>query len=514
MRELLSVLIVDDELPLRQELRLFPWEEHGFELAGEAENGDEALHFCRDFLPDIVITDITMPVMDGMELFRSLRAELPATQVILLTCHSEFAYAREALKLGAVEYLEKVALDEADLAAALRKAKEAFDRERAIRRSAEEKRRREQAKSLTRLAKGSGDGREAAEWLQAAFGVALPMRLAALHVETKAGDRLLVSRELEEALGQPERPRFPFAWLPAEDGVYMLIALEEALRQPAGELRGQLEAALAWLGGELDRRLPFLSDAIRLYAVVSEPVRRPDDFAGVYAAVTREHPQRFYDAASRVFIAGAASSAAEPDAAALAAMRERLRTAGRDRAKLAELLGGELPRWAAKLRIGAEALRVFALDWLREWQRENGAAGRAAAAAKAVAAARTAAELAAALVHEVEAAAGAPRKLRKEIADAKAYIAANLEKPITLVVVAEQVGLSPHYLSRLFREETGISFNDYITKRRIDRAVHLLQTTSLRVYEVASAVGIPSYRYFSATFRDYTGAAPTDYKKG
>ncbi|WP_052486968.1 helix-turn-helix domain-containing protein [Gordoniibacillus kamchatkensis] len=120
----------------------------------------------------------------------------------------------------------------------------------------------------------------------------------------------------------------------------------------------------------------------------------------------------------------------------------------------------------------------------------------------------------AAVIREVESGNGPKVLERREIVQSKAFIEANLHKSLSLSLVAEEVGLSAHYLSRLFREETGCSFHDYVTQTRIKRAVHLLRTTSMRVYEVANAVGMPSYRYFSATFREHTGASPTEYKRG
>ncbi|UUZ94822.1 response regulator [Paenibacillus sp. P25] len=73
----LTVLIVDDEQPLREELRMVPWPNFGAELAGEAENGEEALRLCEVLQPDVVITDITMPVMDGLELAKRIREPVP-----------------------------------------------------------------------------------------------------------------------------------------------------------------------------------------------------------------------------------------------------------------------------------------------------------------------------------------------------------------------------------------------------------------------------------------------------
>lgn len=257
-----GVLVVDDELPLRQELRLFPWKEHGFELMGEAENGEEALLLCRRIKPEIVITDITMPVMGGLELLRMLKEELPEAKVILLTCHSDFEYAREALRFGAVEYLLKVTLEPEELLNALRNAKAASLREQAL-------------------------------------------------------------------AAKPAQP--------------------------------EMKADSLW-----------------------------------------------------------------PD-------------------------------------------------------KEMGRDGRTA--------------------------------VRKEIEEAIGYIKENLHHPLSLNVVAEHVQLSPHYFSRLFREETGISYQSYLSGKRMEKAAYLLRTTSLRVYEVAYEVGIPSYRYFVSMFRDYAGIPPTEYKK-
>lgn len=262
---LLKVLVIDDELPLRQELRSMPWTALGAELVGEAENGEEALGLCETLQPELIISDITMPIMDGLELFRQVKKRYPLTQFVLLTCHSEFHYAQEALKLGALDYLTKLTFDEDDIKAAVEKAKEKIQREADFRQYEQDKTRMEPSQ-------------------------------------------------------------------------------------------------------------------------VQVQVQEPEE--------------------------------------------------------------------------------------------------------------------------------GQARKIRKEVQRAQKMIETKLGEPITLTSIAEEVGLSSYYLSRLFREETGESFNDYVTRLRMEKAVHLLQTTQLKVYEVAEQVGIPSYRYFSQIFRNWTGVAPTDYKKG
>ncbi|OGX60992.1 MAG: hypothetical protein A2189_03165 [Paenibacillus sp. RIFOXYA1_FULL_44_5] len=117
------VLVVDDEVPIRQSLGMFLRAQHDFELVGEARNGEEALAICKDLEPEIVLTDIVMPVMNGLELTRSIKQWKADVQVILMTCHSDFDYAREALVLGANDYLVKGTYREDELLASLNKAK-------------------------------------------------------------------------------------------------------------------------------------------------------------------------------------------------------------------------------------------------------------------------------------------------------------------------------------------------------------------------------------------------------
>ncbi len=101
------VLIVDDEKPLLDSLRRFEWEKHNCRCVGAADNGETALLLCRRLMPHIVITDINMPVMNGLTLLHHLQRELPNIRVILLTVYRDFAYAQEALRYGAVDYLVK-----------------------------------------------------------------------------------------------------------------------------------------------------------------------------------------------------------------------------------------------------------------------------------------------------------------------------------------------------------------------------------------------------------------------
>lgn len=105
---MMKVVVVEDEELVRRGIVLaVDWTAVDCVVAGEAANGEEGLEVIRRCQPDLVVTDIKMPRMDGIEMVRQLRAEGSTACVIILTAYSDFAYAQSAVKLGAVDYLLK-----------------------------------------------------------------------------------------------------------------------------------------------------------------------------------------------------------------------------------------------------------------------------------------------------------------------------------------------------------------------------------------------------------------------
>lgn len=103
-----SILIVDDEWTIREGLkRTVPWKEWGIEIIGTATNGNEALEMLTQFHVDILLTDIRMPGISGLELIERCRSQFPDLMLVLLTGHDEFEYAQKAIKLGADDFLLK-----------------------------------------------------------------------------------------------------------------------------------------------------------------------------------------------------------------------------------------------------------------------------------------------------------------------------------------------------------------------------------------------------------------------
>ena len=119
----IRILLVDDHDMVRRGLAVFLLAYDDLVLVGEAANGVEALEKCAELLPDVVLMDLMMPVMDGITAIRSIRERFPATQVIALTSFSEEKLVENSLQAGAIGYLFKnVSVDE--LAAAIRAARD------------------------------------------------------------------------------------------------------------------------------------------------------------------------------------------------------------------------------------------------------------------------------------------------------------------------------------------------------------------------------------------------------
>lgn len=121
----IKVMIVDDEILAVEDLRdLIPWEKLGYEISALTTDSEEALKLFNLMRPEIVILDIVMPVMNGLELSKKILDIDPAVKIILLTSYSEFEYAKQAIELGVFNYILKREVNEENLLKLIQKAKE------------------------------------------------------------------------------------------------------------------------------------------------------------------------------------------------------------------------------------------------------------------------------------------------------------------------------------------------------------------------------------------------------
>ncbi|UUZ94824.1 helix-turn-helix transcriptional regulator [Paenibacillus sp. P25] len=279
--------------------------------------------------------------------------------------------------------------------------------------------------------------------------------------------------------------------------------------QSMTELMGKLEA-------ELERRLPYLSEAVKLITIVSDPIASVEQLYSALKETTPRETALFYHRSGQAIAVHTA--ARETSLISLkdkADVERRWTQLAEQPGELVAYVQEEWAAWAASHKVLPAELKAWAVQL---YGRVCAASGREEPEPETGLArlleAQSVSQLAGDLSGLIEAVPGEPRKCRREVRLAKRILSERLAEPLTLTSVAEEVGLSSFYLSRLFREEVGESFNAYLTRLRVDKAIRLLQTTPLKVYEVAERVGIPSYRYFSVLFRNRTGVSPTDYKKG
>ncbi|MCZ8523901.1 MULTISPECIES: response regulator [Paenibacillus] len=506
------VLLVDDEPLARMGLReTFDWEGHGYRVVGEASNGRSALAWIERGEVDILITDIAMPVMDGMELMREARGRFPSVKIILLSCHSDFAYVREGMRMGATDYLLKPTMQPEDLKEVLGKARSQAEEERGIRElmeSREQARRREELeKSFTRLLLG-----EAADVPPSAglswFAESYRAVVAELDGATKLRSE--------------------------EGGIYTEIMLEE-LQESWYEVCGEEGIALR-AGAEqlilvvrsIDRLERFQAGAAGRGCSLTLGVSGPASGSGAFRQAVREARAaarlRFYEGPGAIRHYGEAD-AVNPGSgtAAQEAALTRLEAAyAAGRPEEAQALLEELAASWARHRTAPSEVRRQARCLLAGLRSPAEAGSRAAERIESIPGLESVEEVRQLLrqalepLREPEAQAGGAEEAglhRRIVAQALTYLKSHYTGNISLQDVADHVAVSRNYFSELFKKVTGHNFIDHLIHLRLEHACGLLRTTTLRVYEVAELSGFNDVKYFSKAFKKVMKVSPADYRE-
>ncbi len=127
----ISIAIIDDESLVRLGIKSsVEWENYGYEIIGEADNGQNGLEMIQQKQPDIVLLDICMPVMDGIEVLKRLQQMEIDCKVIILSCHDDFHFVKEAMKNGAYDYLRKNEINSANILNILEEVRQSVREER------------------------------------------------------------------------------------------------------------------------------------------------------------------------------------------------------------------------------------------------------------------------------------------------------------------------------------------------------------------------------------------------
>ncbi|WP_456289233.1 response regulator [Paenibacillus sp. AK002] len=509
------VLLVDDEAIARTGLRsTFDWEKYGYRLVGEASNGQRAMKWIINGDLDILITDIAMPVMDGLELTRRTRELCPWVKVLLLSCHSDFEFVREGIRLGASDYILKPTLDADSLGTVLDHMRLKLEEEKQMQRILTEHEQQQ------RLNKKKAAGKML---FQALSGE--PDALAKLEAWNHNGSYLLAVLQLDSDLGAAAAGIQPKDWQ-EEIERFMGQLYDQAPEALAARLETDRIAVCLPLRDEANGQASGDEGAIRL------PIRSTMGLSRRYnsmdklqeafreAAESLEglffHPDQQILRAEELPLTDADSTQERP-AAELHALRAALTVGNMDISE--ERLQSIMQRWRpgrmkkpAVLREAEELLSLLAMLHLPGGPPlpQIGEVGklRSVEEVKKLVLQGFHALREEAMRHPV------PESTLHEriVLQAVQYIKARFTEPISLQEVADEVAVSRNYFSELFKRVTGHNFIDYVIDLRLKRAKELLSTTSLRVYEVADRSGFNDVKYFSKLFKKMVGMTPAEYK--
>lgn len=426
---MLRIVVADDEPIEREAVRhLLARYLPDMTVVGEAGTGGQAVELVEQFQPDVVLMDIEMPGLGGLEAVREIKQRSPRVRCIIVTAYDHFHLARNALQLGVLDYLLKPVKRETMVEVLSRLAAEVAD-ERARRQA--ELRRKEQWHHLQslaerELARALVNGADAARsrpllevlGLQFEAGIALAVAPAAPDLSAAAREQAL------RQIGTVAHSLCPCAVGVWEDGpVPVVLELEPPLEEDA--------ALLTWAAGVARR----LRDRVR-------------EQTGIQVSV------------------GVGGIAGSPGLLP-ASWRQASRALGGDAVPAGAPAGEDAdePTPASGQGSGPDGSPP-----------------------------------------------GAPAAMAAAAERARAYIRSRYAGPVSLEQVAQEVSLTPVYLSRLFKQVTGENFIDYLTRVRIAGAQTALADPTVSIKDVAQAVGYPDPNYFSRVFHKVTGTSPTEYR--
>lgn len=515
-----NVAFVEDEYMVRANVaRSRIWQQDEFCLIGEASNGEDALTLLEAHPVDILLTDIRMPFMDGLELCAAVRERWPAIRIVILSGYSDFSYAQQAIRLGVSEYLIKPFKAD-DLLRVLRSQKESIEAEQAERRL---RGHFALQKFLSDLASGflsEGEARRQSDiWgldlfhsgyiaavASVSFGAARSSQQEALH-------GLDLMQAVEALLGGR---RDVFVFSKAADDIRFFLAGEgDELPAQARCLAAALQDALLACDGVKDC-------AIAISRTQHSLLRLGESFAEAQFALTIR-PQ----GEERTIL----------DVRDLNGdVTLQTLTLGTEEELLRGLLcyGGaqDIPPFLAQLRekyLSCSALLFIhiGLDMLstvRETLTELGVDNAAFSLDNYLLELGLCMDrhdldgffdlldrlLRAALAARI---ALRGRKNGAVIALAQQFVRENYHVPgLSLTDVAQHVSMSPSYFSSLFRQETGQTLIEFITFTRIEQAKRLLGDPARRTTEISFDVGFTDPNYFSKLFRKVVGVSPREFR--
>jgi len=535
----MKALIVDDEKHVRDAIRLLvEWERYGIDEVFEAPEGESAIRIIEAERPDIVFTDMRMPVMSGVELLEWIHRHRPQAKTIVISGHDDFDFVRHTVKYGGMDYILKP-IDEGELNEALAKAVQSWHKEN-------EARKQNQIRSIeinrikpaywdklfSGLIEEAGKYESFAEHFEREFRVAAKPetgRTAVMSIDTlprfirdKFGSHLdllffSLTNIANEVL-QRDRSGYAFRhWNSPHELVVVCWHSPETLED---RIRGINEGIRFVLGGSLDAGIgtmqPFpggLKDSYR-EALAALRQRNLLETPGRMLHYGAGQPQRFmplpfsrFEADFRSALLSAREDQIESVTDQWIAAIEPLSSITAEQMELwnheytvfkSRCIGEFLPdEESASPLVPQDAdSPIFPLD----------DSGRLSLRLLRDEVARDLIRLSVVLAKLAQ----RERNIIRDIAD---YIERHYHEEMTLQHISDRFYLSREYISRRFKQEFGENISDYIARVRIEKAKQLLLSPNLRIAQIAEIIGYQDEKYFSKVFKKMVGQSPNEYRK-
>lgn len=535
----IKVFLVEDEMVIRRGIKnSIDWEKEGYIFCGEASDGELAYPMIIKEKPDILITDIRMPFMDGLELCKLVKKELPNIKILILSGYDEFDYAKEAIRLGVTEYLLKP-ISSGKLLEALNGVSESIRREKEdkdlVRKYMEEMRENtehEKQKFFEQMIAGNLSMADALETgkkyemnLSAGMYNLLLFRFTLGKENRKSGELLGEAEYAIEKL--TERLEYVFEFQRGVEGwAFLLMAdNEEQMSERVKELSKDLEeimknySTIAYFGG------------------IGQPVARLRELEESFREAERALAARFTMELNRIISVEDIRMAQNVDTLddieitsfgeieKTRTMLEKFLNNGAEDEidEFVDVYINELPEENLKSVLMRQYIIMDAYIVMMSFcEKIEGIEGEMQAQSK---------ELKNSMktIQTLEEIKNYIRMLLKKIIGVRDTISGRrysdiieiakdqirktyMSDEISLNTIAAEVGMSPSYFSSIFSKEMGKTFVEYLTEIRMDRAKELLMCSSMKTSEIGYEVGYKDPHYFSYIFKKTQNCTPKEFR--
>lgn len=512
---MIKILITDDEPLVRAGIKsVIPWNKYGFEVIGEVWNGEDAYQKILELKPDILITDIKMPKMDGIALLKRLKIEHIPIQSLVLSCFDEFELVREAMKYGAHDYILKLSIDPEKLLEVLNEIKQTLAT-KDIPLSSNVNVNQDDLKYLfvNKLSKQGFSSSEQVNnvihnislsiQLENYYMVLLSLDAFPLMAPDDNRDRMIYNLLTQLCQRYPGNEivsmdrREYLMILSAGENPFLFHQISAAMEQYAN--RSTFFGISSCLKDYTDFHLGYTQAEEALHAATFYQHKGPVS----YTKLTEERfPSINASTAQKLYIY--LSSADGNQAVSLVK-------------ELLDHLNDALFYYSRCYSYVVELLNIY----IRVAREQNFSISQVPWADnpifEALKKAPCLCEWNALLTDFTYAFTTYVHTLhtteRTEIMTIREYIQGHYMENIDLNTISTLVRITPSHLSNVFKKETGENFSTYLTRIRMEAAKKLLYDSQLLIYEVAEKTGYSDAGYFGKAFKKYWGISPEEFRK-